>query len=246
MDDPRYDADREELLRGLAAAGVELILNPSANMEESRAAVALSEKYPFVYAAVGVHPQAAHEWKPSDPDELKKLCDHPKVRAIGEIGLDYHYDDTDAETQKRAFARQLELAKEADLPVIIHSRDACADTLQIVRASGVRRGVVHCFGGSAETAREYVAMGFHVSFTGVITFKNAHRVREACAAVPLDRLMIETDGPYMSPEPHRGERNEPAFVRFVAAKMAEVKGVTPDQLAEITFENALKFFRINH
>lgn len=244
MDDPRYDADREELLRGLAAAEVELILNPSANMEEARAAVALSEKYPFVYAAVGVHPSETAGFSEADCAELLELAAKPKTVAIGEIGLDYHYDDTDEETQKRAFARQLELAKEADLPVIIHSRDACADTLELVKASGVRRGVVHCFGGSAETAREYVAMGFHVSFTGVITFKNAHRVREACAAVPLERLMIETDGPYMSPEPHRGERNEPAFVRFVAEKMAEIKGVAPDELAEVTFENALRFFGI--
>lgn len=244
MDDPRYDPDRDALLLGLAAQGVELIVNPSANMEESRAAVALSEKYPFVYAAVGVHPSETAGFSEADCAELLRLAAKPKTVAIGEIGLDYHYDDTDKETQKRAFARQLELVKEAELPVIIHSRDACADTLELVRASGVRRGVVHCFGGSAETAREYVDMGFHVSFTGVLTFKNAHRVREACAAVPLERLMIETDGPYMSPEPHRGERNEPGFVRFVAAKMAEIKGVSPDQLAEITFNNALKFFGI--
>ena len=244
MDDPRYDPDRDALLRGLAAHGVELIVNPSANMEEARAAVALSEKYPFVYAAVGVHPSETAGFSEADCEELLRLAAKPKTVAIGEIGLDYHYDDTDRETQKRAFARQLGLVKEAGLPVIIHSRDACADTLELVRASGVRRGVVHCFGGSAETAREYVDMGFHVSFTGVLTFKNAHRVREACAAVPLDRLMIETDGPYMSPEPHRGERNEPAFVRFVAAKMAEIKGVSPEELAEITFNNALRFFGI--
>ena len=244
MDDPRYDADRDELLRGLAAEGVELILNPSASMEEARAAVALSEKYPFVYAAVGVHPSEVAGFSEEDCEELLRLAAKPKTVAIGEIGLDYHYDEPDRETQRRAFARQLELVREADLPVIIHSRDACAETLELVKASGVRRGVVHCFGGSAETAREYVDMGFHVSFTGVLTFKNAPRVREACAAVPLERLMIETDGPYMAPEPHRGERNEPKYVRFVAEKMAEVKGVTPEELAEITFRNALEFFGI--
>ena len=244
MDDPRYDEDREALLDALAGEGVQYILNPSANMEEARAAVEMSEKWPFVYAAVGVHPSETEGFCERDCEELLTLAAKPKTVAIGEIGLDYHFGDEDRETQKRAFARQLELAKQAELPVIIHSRDACADTLEIVRASGVCRGVVHCFSESAEIAREYVKMGFHISFTGVVTFKNARRCREACEAVPLDRLMIETDGPYMAPEPHRGERNEPKYVRHIAEKVAEIKGVSPDDLAQITLENGLRFFGI--
>lgn len=244
MDDPRYDADRHELLCALAQNGVELILNPSASMSEAAAAVEMSEKYPFVYAAVGVHPSEVEGFCEADCAELLRLAAKPKTVAIGEIGLDYHYGGEDKEAQRRAFAMQLEVARQADLPVIIHSRDACAETMAIVKDSPVRRGVVHCFGGSAETAREYVDLGYHVSFTGVITFKNARRFVEVVQAVPMERLMIETDGPYMAPEPHRGERNEPKYVLHVAERIAEIKGLSVEEVAEITFRNALDFFGI--
>ena len=244
MDDPRYDADRHELLTSLTENGVELILNPSASMSEAAAAVEMSEKYPFVYAAVGVHPSEVEGFGQAQCDELLRLAAKPKTVAIGEIGLDYHYGGEDKEAQRRAFAMQMELAKQADLPVIIHSRDACAETMEIVEASGVRRGVVHCFSGSAETARRYIELGYHISFTGVITFKNAKRFIDVVKAVPMERLMIETDGPYMAPEPHRGERNEPKYVLHVAEKIAEIKGLSVEEVAEITFRNALEFFGI--
>ena len=246
MDDPRYDADRHELLCGLKAANVELILNPSASMEEAKAAVEMSEKYPFVYAAVGVHPSEVEGFGEAECAELLRLAAKPKTVAIGEIGLDYHYGGEDKDAQKRAFAMQMEVAAQADLPVIIHSRDACAETMEIVRASGIRRGVVHCFSGSAETAREYVSLGYHISFTGVITFKNAKRFVEVVNAVPMERLMIETDGPYMAPEPHRGERNEPKYVLHVAEKIAEIKGLSVEEVVETTFRNGLDFFGISY
>lgn len=244
MTDPRFDPDREELLRGLAGNSVGLILTPAADMNESRASAALSEKYPFVYAAVGVHPHEADSFTPDDAEELKSLAALPKTVAVGEIGLDYHYDLSDRAAQRRVFARQLELAEETGLPVIIHSRDACADTLEIIRASAVRRGVIHCFGGSRETAAEYLDMGFYISFTGIITFPNAKRYGELVAAVPLERLMIETDAPYMTPVPHRGERNEAKFVALVAERIAEIRGLSVEQVAEATFVNGCRLFGI--
>lgn len=246
FDDEQFDADRDEVLKSLKSYGVGNIVNIGSSMKTSRTSVALAEKYDFVYATVGVHPSETGELCEADIDELKRLAANPKVRAIGEIGLDYHYpDDAEPSIQKKWFVRQLELAKELDMPVVIHDRESKGECLEILKEHKISNGVVHCFSGSAETAREILKLGMMISFTGVLTFKNAKKAIAACAAVPLDRLMIETDCPYMSPEPHRGRRNFSGYVEFVARKMAEIKGVSYDELVNITERNAKRFYGIN-
>mgnify|MGYP004471736407 FL=1 len=246
FDDEQFDADRDEVLKSLKSYGVGNIVNIGSSMKTSRTSVALAEKYDFVYAAVGVHPSETGELCETDIDELKRLAANPKVRAIGEIGLDYHYpDDVEPSIQKKWFVRQLELAKELNMPVVIHARESKGECLEILKEHKISNGVVHCFSGSAETAREILKLGMMISFTGVLTFKNAKKAIAACAAVPLDRLMIETDCPYMSPEPHRGKRNFSGYVEFVARKMAEIKGVSYDELVDITERNAKRFYGIN-
>lgn len=246
FDDEQFDADRDEVLKSLKSYGVGNIVNIGSSMKTSRTSVALAEKYDFVYAAVGVHPSETGELCEADIDELKRLAANPKVRAIGEIGLDYHYpDDVEPSIQKKWFVRQLELAKELNMPVVIHDRESKGECLEILKEHKISNGVVHCFSGSAETAREILKLGMMISFTGVLTFKNAKKAIAACAAVPLDRLMIETDCPYMSPEPHRGRRNFSGYVEFVARKMAEIKGVSYDELVDITERNAKRFYGIN-
>lgn len=246
FDDEQFDADRDEVLKSLKSYGVGNIVNIGSSMKTSRTSVALAEKYDFVYAAVGVHPSETGELCETDIDELKRLAANPKVRAIGEIGLDYHYpDDVEPSIQKKWFVRQLELAKELNMPVVIHDRESKGECLEILKEHKISNGVVHCFSGSAETAREILKLGMMISFTGVLTFKNAKKAIAACAAVPLDRLMIETDCPYMSPEPYRGRRNFSGYVEFVARKMAEIKGVSYDELVNITERNAKRFYGIN-
>ena len=246
FDDEQFDADRDEVLKSLKSYGVGNIVNIGSSMKTSRTSVALAEKYDFVYAAVGVHPSETGELCETNIDELKRLAANPKVRAIGEIGLDYHYpDDVEPSIQKKWFVRQLELAKELNMPVVIHARESKGECLEILKEHKISNGVVHCFSGSAETAREILKLGMMISFTGVLTFKNAKKAIAACAAVPLDRLMIETDCPYMSPEPHRGRRNFSGYVEFVARKMAEIKGVSYDELVDITERNAKRFYGIN-
>ncbi len=245
FDDRQFDKDRDEILRSLSSLGVSNVVNIGADMDGSRESVKLAEQYDFIYATVGVHPHDTKNMTEKDIDELRSLAAHPKVRAIGEIGLDYHYDDgAPADMQKKWFIRQLELAKELDMPVVIHDRDSKGECLEILKKHKISNGVVHCFSGSAETAREILKLGMMISFTGVLTFKNARRAIEACAEVPLDKLMIETDCPYMAPEPHRGERNFSGYVRYVAEKMAEVKGVSYDEIVAITNANAKRFFGI--
>lgn len=246
FDDEQFDADRDEVLKSLKSYGVGNIVNIGSSIKTSRTSIALAEKYDFVYAAVGVHPSETGELCETDIDELKRLAANPKVRAIGEIGLDYHYpDDVEPSIQKKWFVRQLELAKELNMPVVIHDRESKGECLEILKEHKISNGVVHCFSGSAETAREILKLGMMISFTGVLTFKNAKKAIAACAAVPLDRLMIETDCPYMSPEPHRGRRNFSGYVEFVARKMAEIKGVSYDELVDITERNAKRFYGIN-
>ena len=180
-----------------------------------------------------------------DIERLRIMAkNNPKVRAIGEIGLDYHFDDTKPDIQKEWFIKQLHLAKELNMPVVIHDRDSKGDAIEILKREGISNGVMHCFSGSAETARELVKMGFMISFTGVLTFKNARRAVEACRSIPIERLMIETDCPYMAPEPHRGERNYSGYVKYVARKMAEIKGLSYEETARITMENGLRFYGI--
>ena len=240
FDDERYNEDRDELIASLPEKGIEAVVNIGADMKGSRATMEYVDKYDFVYGAVGVHPEYAND---VDYTALCEFSRHPKIVAIGEIGLDYHYDGYNRDEQITAFKKQLELAKEVNLPVIIHSRDATKDTLEILKKYRPK-GVVHCFSGSNETAKEIVNLGMYIGFTGVITFKNASRAVEALKAIPLDRLLCETDCPYMAPEPHRGKRNDPSFLCHIIEKMAEIKGVSPQEMADITNKNARELFNL--
>lgn len=243
LDDSLFDGERREIIKKIKEAGVGRVNNIGADMESSRASIALADEYDFIYATVGVHPSGTHSMSVSDLDELREMAKHPKVVAIGEIGLDYHYDDTDPITQKKWFRAQLDLAKELGMPVVIHDRDSKGECIEILREKNISNGVVHCFSSSAETAAELLKMGFHISFTGVITFKNARRAIEALKAIPMDRLFIETDCPYMSPEPHRGTRNDSSRVIYIAKKIAEIKELPLEEVIRITTENAVKFFK---
>ncbi len=245
FDDPQFDSDRDEVIKSLADDGVTRVMNIGANMETSKKAIGIANKYDFIYATVGVHPCDTYDMTDEDIERLRIMAkNNPKVRAIGEIGLDYHFDDTKPDIQKEWFIKQLRLAKELNMPVVIHDRDSKGDVIEILKREGISNGVMHCFSGSAETARELVKMGFMISFTGVLTFKNARRAVEACRSIPMERLMIETDCPYMAPEPHRGERNYSGYVKYVARKMAEIKGLSYEETARITMENGLRFYGI--
>ncbi len=240
-----FDADRLELLASMPGRGVELILNPGCDVPSSRAAVELAERFPFVYAAVGVHPEECGGWTGGELEALRELARHPKVRAIGEIGLDYYWEENPPrELQKEVLHAQLELAEELDLPVIIHDREAHGDCLEIVRAHPKVTGVYHCYSGSLEDAKVLVKLGWMLSFTGSITFKNARKAPEIIAWLPMERIMVETDSPYLTPVPYRGKRNDSGYVRLVAEKIAEIKGLDPEEVARITLENGRRFFRI--
>lgn len=240
-DDSSFDADREEVLRELFSGEICKIVNIGCSVKSSYSSVKLAEEYAGIYAAVGLHPDAADEI--DRIEEICRLCDNKKVVAVGEIGLDYHYEEHSRDIQKKAFEEQLKLAAELDMPVVIHSRDAWEDTMELLRKYRPK-GVMHCFSGSAEIAREIVEIGMYVGFTGVVTFKNAKKALKALEAVPLDRLLVETDCPYMAPEPNRGKRNYSGYLPYTIAAMAAVKGVSPDEMAEITAENAERLFNI--
>lgn len=240
-DDSSFDADREEILRELFSGEICKIVNIGCSVKSSYSSVKLAEEYAGIYAAVGLHPDAADEI--DRIEEIRRLCGNKKVVAVGEIGLDYRYEEHSRDIQKKAFEEQLKLAAELDMPVVIHSRDAWEDTMELLRKYRPK-GVMHCFSGSAEIAREIVAMGMYVGFTGVVTFKNAKKALKALEAVPLDRLLVETDCPYMAPEPNRGKRNYSGYLPYTIAAMAAVKGVSPDEMAEITAENAERLFNI--
>ena len=244
-DDAQFDPDREELLAALPENGVGLVVNPGCDIPTSRKALALAERFPHVYAAVGYHPENCGPYVPEDLDTLRSLAAHPKAVAIGEIGLDYYWEENPPrELQQQVFRSQLQLAEELELPVIVHDREAHGDSLSIIREFPNLRGVFHCFSGSAEMAKELVKLGWMISFTGVLTYKNARKALEAADAVPLEHLMIETDSPYMAPVPNRGKRNDSRNVSFICQKLAEVKGVSPEDCARITMENGKRFFRI--
>ena len=244
-DDEAFDPDRELLLESLPQRGVALVVNPGCDLESSRKAVAYAAEYPHLYAAVGIHPENCGGFTPADMDALRQLAQQPKVVAIGEIGLDYYWaENPPRELQQEVLRRQLALAQELHLPVIIHDRDAHADTLSIVREFPQVTGVFHCFAGSVEMAQALIKMGWMLSFNGAATFKNAKKAPEVIAAVPLEKLMIETDAPYLTPVPHRGERNDSSYVRFVAEKIAEIKGISAEEVEKATWENGKAFFGI--
>lgn len=245
LDDRRFDDDRDAIFEDLKNHDVRLILNIGCDLPSSERSVALAEKYEFVYAAVGSHPDDADHVDGKLLDSYRRLAAHPKVRAIGEIGLDYHYEDVPRAQQINAFEEQLELAEALKLPVVVHEREAHGDAMDIIRRHPEVTGVFHCFSGSKELALWLAERGWYVGFTGVVTFKNARKALEAAEALPMDRILIETDCPYMAPEPHRGRRNDSRFVPLVAAKIAELKGVTPAQMGEITAANAKRLFRID-
>lgn len=244
FDDRRFDDDRHELLMSMAAAGVSNITNIGADLASSKRSVKLAEKYDFIYAAVGVHPHDVKDMDDGVLAEIAALTKHKKVVAIGEIGLDYYYDNSPREAQRYWFKKQMKLAWDLNLPVIIHSRDAMEDTIKICKESKIRGGILHCYSSSVESAKIFLDLGYHISFAGPVTFKNARALPEVAKIVPEDRLLIETDCPYLSPEPHRGERNSSLYVKHVAEKLAEIRGVSAEHIAKITSDNAKKLFRI--
>lgn len=245
LDDRAFDIDRKQMLSELPNSGLALVMNPGCSLASSRAASALSERYDYLYAAVGSHPDAADEVNDQTLAEYRTLCAaNPKIKAIGEIGLDYHYEDIPREIQKRAFRAQMELARELDLPVIVHERDAHEDGMQIVRDFPEVRGVFHCYSGSVEMAQQLVKLGWYIGFTGVLTFKNARRAVEVAAAIPLERIVLETDCPYMAPEPYRGKRNDPGKIFRMAEKLAEIRGISIEDACRITLENGKRLYRI--
>ena len=244
-DDESFDADRDAVLTALPEQGVGLILNPGCDVESSRKAVRYAAAYPHVYAAVGIHPENCGGCTAGDLDTIRALAQQPKTVAIGEIGLDYYWaENPPRDFQQQVLRQQLALARELALPVIIHDREAHADTLAIVREFPGVTGVFHCFSGSPEMARELLKMGWYLGFDGPVTYKNARRAPEVAAVTPLDRMLIETDSPYMTPVPYRGRRNDSGYVHLVAERLAEWKGVTPEEMARATTENGKRLFRI--
>lgn len=250
-DDGRFDEDRDALLASMPENGVQLILNPGCDPETSRKAIAYAERYPFVYAAVGYHPEniegVSDEQIADGLKEIEEMAKHPKVKAIGEIGLDYYWckDPGERRRQQEVFRAQMRMAGRCGLPVIIHDREAHLDSLTIVEQYPNVRSVFHCYSGSAEFAKQLLALGCMISFTGVITFKNSKKAREAIEVIPMERLMIETDAPYMAPEPYRGKRNSSLYVHRMAETIAEIKGITPEEAARVTMENSKRFFGID-
>ena len=246
MDDHAFDADREELLRALPQAGLALVMNPGCSLESSRNACALANTYDYIYAAVGSHPDVADEVNETVLEAYRRLVrENPKVKAIGEIGLDYHYEDISRDVQKAAFRAQMALAAELNLPVIVHEREAHEDGMKIVEEFPTVTGVFHCYSGSLEMAKWLIARGWCIGFTGVLTFKNARKAIEVAANIPLDRLVLETDCPYMAPEPFRGKRNDPGKLYRMAEKLAEIRGLTVEEIHQITTENGKRLYRID-
>lgn len=242
-DDERFDRDRDELLASLPGQGVRYVLNAASNLMSARSGIGLAERHPFLYCAVGVHPHDAKD-APGDLErQLREMARHPTVKAVGEMGLDYHYDFSPREKQREVFERQLVLAAELELPVVVHDREAHRDTLELLRKYRPR-GVVHCFSGSAEMAAEVVGLGMYLGFTGAVTFRGARKPLEAVAAVPLDRLLVETDCPYMAPEPYRGKRCDSSLIPHTASVIAGRKGVSVQALLDRTCENAMRLFGI--
>ena len=245
MDDRAYDEDRAELLEKLPQQGICLVMDPGCSLASSRSIDALTRRYDFLYGAVGSHPDVADEVDEAVLEEYRKLvASNPKIKAIGEIGLDYHYEDIPRDVQKRAFRLQMALARELGLPAIVHERDAHEDGMKIVEEFPKVTGVFHCYSGSLEMAKWLIERGWYIGFTGVLTFKNARKALEVAGNIPLERIVLETDCPYMAPEPFRGKRNDPGKLYRMAEKLAELRGLTVEQIHEITTENGKRLYRI--
>ena len=247
MDDRAFDDDRAALLENLPKQGISLLMNPGCSLASSYNTSRLSQEYDYIYAAVGSHPDVADEVNEEVLEEYRKLCKlNPKIKAIGEIGLDYHYEDIPREIQLRAFRMQMELARELGLPVIVHEREAHEDGMKVVEEFPEVTGVFHCYSGSAEMAKELIKRGWYIGFTGVLTFKNARKAVETAASIPLDRIVLETDCPFMAPEPHRGKRNDPGYLVHMAEKLAQLRDLPVEEVHRITFENGKRLYRIDN
>ena len=244
MNDPAFDEDRAQILLGLKDKGVDYMLNVGCCLESSRDCVAMAEEYDFVYASVGSHPDSADEVNEEVLAQYRQMAAHPKVMAIGEIGLDYYYETIPREIQIKAFRMQMELARELKMPVIVHERNAHDDGMRVVKDFKDVTGVFHCYSGSAEMARQLVDMGWYIGFTGVLTFKNARKAVETAERIPLERIVLETDCPFMAPEPFRGKRNDPGYLFRMAERLAEIRGISVEEVQAITTENARKLYRI--
>lgn len=242
-DDKQFDIDRDEILKSLEAEDVGIVVNASASYRSCQRVVEMAQKYPFMYAMVGVHPDHVGELNEEAFVEMKKLFKEPKVVAVGEIGLDYYWDNEPREKQKEWFIRQLEVAKEMNLPINVHSREAAEDTFNIMKehAKGLK-GIIHCFSGSKEMAVEYVKLGFAIGIGGVVTFKNGKKLKEVVEAIPLTSLVMETDCPYLAPVPFRGKRNNSAYIKYVAEEIAQLKGVTYEEVLAQTEKNAREIY----
>ncbi len=246
LDDDRFEGDRDEIINSLYDNDIEAVLNPGADLKSSKDAVLIAEKYPFIYAAVGCHPHDSKYMSDESMNIFKEMAKNNKVIAIGEIGLDYYYDNSDRVTQRKWFREQIRLAKELDLPYIVHDRDAHEDILNIMKEEyydGVR-GIMHCYSGSVELSREFLKLGFYISLGGPVTYKNARVPKLVAKEVPFDRLLIETDSPYLTPAPFRGKRNEPKYVKYVAEEIAGIRNLSVDDLSEKTRENFKRLFNL--
>lgn len=246
-DDKAFSKDREELLDSLGKNGIGYVVNIGANIETTKNTIRLAEKYPFIYGAAGVHPSDTDELNEENFLWLKEQCRHPKIVAVGEIGLDYYWDEPDRKIQKKWFVRQLEMAREVKLPVVIHSRDAAGDTLDVMKAehAGEIGGVIHCFSYTKEMAREYLNMDYYFGIGGVVTFQNAKKLKEAVEYIPLEKILLETDSPYLAPVPYRGKRNSSLNLPLIAKEIAAIKGLDYEDVVRITEENAIKLFAID-
>lgn len=237
-----FNADRYDILNAMPEKGISYVVNPGCDEESSRAALALAERYPFLYAAVGWQPEEWESWRADSIDVIRALAMHPKVVAVGEIGLDYYWDKDHKELMREMFISQLALAEELDLPVIVHDREAHADCLEVTAQFPAVRGVFHCFSGSAEMAETLLRRGWYLGFDGPVTYKNARKAIEVLEVCPIDRILIETDSPYLTPVPHRGERNDSSLLHYTAEKIAEVKGIAAEEVARATLENGKRLF----
>ena len=243
-DNGRFRPDLDALLQSLPEHDVTLVVNPGCNMASSKQAVAMAERYPFLYAAVGVHPHDSKAMRTEDLDTLLALANHPRVVAMGEMGLDYHYDHSPRDVQRQRFREQMELAREVNLPAIVHQRESARDVLEILAQYPDVSGVVHCFSGSLETAKRALDLGWYLGFTGVVTYKNAVRSHEIIRYMPRERLVIETDAPYMSPEPYRGRRNSSLYLPYIAQTVGDLLGITSEEAALLTMENGKRLFNL--